>query len=133
MRAAVDSSILLDVLLNDPEHARSSLGLLESHAARGSLVICPIAYSEAAAAFTPCTGLHSVAREMGIVYDDFTPDVAALAAQMWQDYRRRGGPRRRILADFLIGAHAQQRAECLLSRDRGYFRDYFQGLAVVAP
>ena len=70
---------------------------------------------------------------MGLVYDGFTPDIATLAAQMWQDYRRRGGPRQRIISDFLIGAHAQLRADALLTRDRGYFRSYFQGLQVVTP
>lgn len=133
MRNAVDSSILLDVLLADPDHAESSLALLERFASRGSLVLCPVAWAECAAVFTPCSGFRDTAREMGLVYDDFTPDVATLAAQMWQDYRRQGGPRRRIIPDFLIGAHAQLRADALLTRDRGYFRTYFQGLHVILP
>ncbi len=70
---------------------------------------------------------------MGLVYDDFTSDVATVAAQMWQTYRRRGGSRHRIIPDFLIGAHALQRADVLLTRDRGFFRSYFQGLRVITP
>jgi predicted nucleic acid-binding protein len=133
MRSAVDTTILLDILLPDEKYAEASLSLLESHAARGALVICPVAYAETAAAFSPTSAFEQVAEEMGLAYDEFSPEVAILAAQMWQDYRRRGGPRRRIIADFLIGAHAQLRADRLLSRDRGYFRDYFQGLTVVGP
>lgn len=133
MRAAVDTSVLLDVLLPDDKYVESSLRLLEEHGARGALIICPVVYAEAAAAFSPSSAFEEVAREMGLIYDGFSPEVAILAAQMWQDYRRQGGPRRRIMSDFLIGAHAQLGAELLLSRDRGYFRDYFQGLEVVGP
>lgn len=133
MRHAVDSSILLDVLLPDPVHAEASLALLEKSAARGALVLSPVAWAECAAAFTPSSAFEKAAREMGLVYDDLTPDVAILAAQMWQDYRRHGGTRRRIISDFLIGAHAQLRADVLLTRDRGYFRTYFQGLRAVSP
>lgn len=133
MKAAVDASILLDVLLPDEKYAEASLSLLESHAARGALVICPVAYAETAAAFSPTSAFEPVAAEMDLIYDEFSPRVAILAAQIWQDYRRQGGPRRRIMSDFLIGAHALLRADLLLSRDRGYFRDYFQGLKVVGP
>lgn len=104
MKVAVDSSVLLDVLLPDPVHQEDSLALLEKHAAFGSMVISPIAYAETAAAFTPTSGFEPIAKQMGLVYDAMTPKAALLAAQMWQDYRRQGGPRSRILA-FSPGEH----------------------------
>lgn len=55
------------------------------------------------------------------------------AGRAWRAYRARGGSRERVIADFLIGAHARARADRLLTRDRGFFRAYFEGLLVVDP
>lgn len=41
--------------------------------------------------------------------------------------------RTRILADFLIGAHAQKQATGLLSRDRGFYRKHFPALNLYDP
>jgi len=133
MKAAADSSIILDILLGDPDHADSSMNLLERYLARGAVVICPVAYAESSACLSPPSRFREVCRNMGLVYDDLDPDICLLAAQMWRDYRRQGGPRQRIIGDFLIGAHARRRAELLLTRDRGFYRSYFQGLEVVEP
>ncbi len=133
MRFAVDSSVVIDILLDDSLFGQGSQVLLEEYLAIGSVVICPITFAECAAVLSPPERFESVASEMGLIWDDFTPDVCGMAASMWQEYRRRGGPRGRILADFLIGAHARQRADGILSRDRGFFRSYFQGLRVVEP
>jgi len=55
------------------------------------------------------------------------------AARSWHNYRRRGGGRARIAADFLIGGHAAAQAERLLTRDLGFYRKHFKGVAVVSP
>ena len=132
-KAAVDSSIILDILLDDTEFADPSAKLLEEHLGKGSVVVCPVAYAESAACLYPPSGFAGIAEEMGLIYEDFDPEICAFAAQMWRDYRAKGGHRKRILADFLIGAHAQKKAQLLLTRDRGFFRNYFHGLEVAEP
>ncbi|MDE3244306.1 MAG: type II toxin-antitoxin system VapC family toxin, partial [Nitrospirota bacterium] len=62
----------------------------------------------------------------------FTADHAYTAGVAHAAYRKAGGKRQRILADFLIGAHAFHEADQLLTRDRGFYRRYFSGLAVLS-
>lgn len=40
---------------------------------------------------------------------------------------------RRILADFLIGAHAMLHAEQLLTRDKDFYHAVFAGLRLASP
>jgi hypothetical protein len=42
-------------------------------------------------------------------------------------------PAPRTVPDFLIGAHALLQCQALLTRDAGFFRDYFKGLRVIVP
>jgi len=49
----------------------------------------------------------------------------SFAGQIWQKYRKAGGKRTRILADFLICAQAENHAEQLLTRDHGFYKKYF--------
>ena len=48
-------------------------------------------------------------------------------------YARNKGPRERVAPDFLIGAHATEQADALLTSDAGFFRNYFVSLNVVTP
>jgi hypothetical protein len=38
-----------------------------------------------------------------------------------------------VIADFLIGAHAFEQADRLLTRERGFHRMAFDGLVIVDP
>jgi predicted nucleic acid-binding protein len=62
-----------------------------------------------------------------------SPESAILAGANFARHLSRGGKKGRIVADFLIGAHAQLHADRLIARDRGYLRDYFEELTVLDP
>ena len=67
---------------------------------------------------------------------EFSPieiECAVLAGDYFSTYLNRGGEARRVLPDFLIGAHAMVTADRLLARDRGYLKDYFRKLNVWDP
>lgn len=131
MVTAVDSSILLDVLTDDATHRANSLSALRDARQVGSLLICPVVWSEVRAFFSDPAAMHGALADAGLTFDAFDRDCADLAGAMWREYRARGGKRTRLIADFLIGAHAQVRGSRLLTRDRGFFRRYFPDLRIL--
>ncbi len=133
MVTAVDSSPLLDVLTDDPAHRASSLRELRAARQLGALIVCPIVWAEIRAFFDDGNRMLAAFKDAGIEFDPFDEACAEVAGSLWRDYRRRGGSRTRLIADFLIGAHAQVRGGRLVTRDRGFFRRYFDRLEVIDP
>ena len=131
MPTAVDSSVLLDVLLDDPLHAESSESALRI-AAQTGLVVCETVVAE----ITPVLSgpaIREFLSDWQIKFVASSVESATLAGEMFRAYLERGGKRGRIVPDFLIAAHAQLHADGLLARDRGYYRDYFQNLNLREP
>jgi predicted nucleic acid-binding protein len=133
MITALDTKVLLDILLPNERLFDLSARALESAASDGSLVICDIVYAEVCAHFPTQRQCDHFLGENGIRAESLERSASFLASRTWRKYRLQGGKRNRILPDFLIGAHAQIQGSRLLSRDRGFYREMFPSLALLDP
>jgi len=156
MITSVDTNIILDLLIPGEPFSESSKMLLDRHLSKGNLIICEVVFAELAAEFPSQEELKSFLSDTGmqIVYSD--EKSLFLAGSRWAEYARKsaknkflcGGcghvfevpcpqcasmltKRLHVLADFVIGAHALVHADCILSRDLGVYRTYFNDLKVV--
>lgn len=132
MITAVDSSVLFDVLLDHPLFEASSKDALRETSGEGALIVCEAVYAEIAGHFSRKSDLDIFLREAGIRLSPSAPETLFKAGHLWKQagLKRPHGlaSSRRLLADFLIGAHALLQAERFLTRDKGFYRSTFSGL-----
>ena len=133
MITSVDTNVILDILAADQKYGPASLRTLKTCQQEGNLVICEIVLAELSRYFTQLKNLTDILDDLDIKVESLGEEACFLAGQAFLTYRMRSGKRDRILPDFLIGAHAQLRCSRLLTRDRGFYRDYFAHLPVVDP
>jgi hypothetical protein len=133
MTSAIGTNVLLDVLVPNEEFYEASAAALEECASAGSLVICDVVYAELSIHFATQRECDAFLEANEIRVQPLTREAHFFASRAWRTYRQQGGKRARILADFLIGAHAQMQATRLLSRDRGFYRKLFPSLTVCDP
>jgi predicted nucleic acid-binding protein len=133
MITAIDTNVLLDVLIPNEKFFELSLRAIEEAAGEGSLVACDVVYAELCVQFTTQRECDEFLESNEIRVEPLNRAAHFLASRIWRSYRQRGGPRPQILADFLIGAHAMTQANRLVSRDRGFYRKLFPKLSVIDP
>jgi len=157
MTSAIDTNVLLDILIPDADYVDHSLEALLQAAEKGPLIISEIVFAELSAQFAHQRDLTRFLVETSIEVKVSDERALWIAGRAWKEYSKRRKtvltcfscgkeiavvcPRceqpvlskRHVISDFLIGAHAMAFAECLITRDRGFYQRYFKGLQITDP
>ncbi len=133
MITAVDTSVLIDVFVADPTFGARSKEVLRMCLAQGYVLACDVVWAEVVGVFPSDEVATQAMHRLEVGFAALDAKAARAAGTAWRGYRARGGRRERVIADFLIGAHAQAHADRLLTRDRGFYRTHFENLTVIDP
>ena len=129
----VDTNVLVDVLEDDPEWADWSIGQLRAQSKIHRLAINPIIYSELSLTFSTVEALDRAVDDLSLAVIEIPRPALFLAGKAFVRYRRQGGKKQNVLADFFIGAQAAVSRYPILTRDTRRYSTYFSGVNLIAP
>ena len=137
MTTAIDTNVVVALWDKDPTLSLAAQTALEAAFNRGGLVVSAPVFAELIAAPSRTESfVSSFVEETGIAVDwDLGEGVWRSAGRAFKHYaerrrRQRDPGSRRILADFLIGAHAQTRSYRLLTLDERLYKAAFPTLTI---
>lgn len=133
MITAVDTSVLIDVLGANARFGPASARAIRRCLGQGALVACEPVWAETTAHFAEAADAETAFARLRVEFAPLSSSAAIGAGRGWRAYRRSGGSRDRVVTDFLVGAHALHQADRLLTRDRGFYRRYFEDLEILDP
>ncbi len=129
----VDSNVLVDVFEDDPDWADWSIRQLRAQSQVYELAINPVIYAELSFTFSSVETLDQTLADLGLVFHELPRPALFLAGKAYARYRRLGGTKLNVLADFFIGAHAAVAGARLLTRDARRYRSYFTSVELITP
>jgi predicted nucleic acid-binding protein len=129
----VDTNVLIDVLEDDPDWAEWSIQQLRAQSMVHELCINPVIYAELSLAFASVKALDDAVAHLGLAFCELPKPALFLAGRAFVKYRRKGGERHNVLADFFIGAHAAVQGWAILTRDARRYRSYFPRVRLIVP
>jgi predicted nucleic acid-binding protein len=129
----VDSNIILDVFLDDPNWADWSESKLEKFSSITKLFINPVVYTEVSVGFKRIEELESALNRADFQMLEIPKEALFLAGKAFLQYRKNRGTKRSPLPDFYIGAHAAILEMDLITRDESRYRTYFPTIKLISP
>lgn len=129
----VDTNVLVDVLVDDPEWADWSIEQLRAQSKIHRLAINPIIYSELSLTFSTVEALDRAVDDLSLTMIEIPRPALFLAGKAFVRYRRQGGKKSNVLADFFIGAQAAVSRYPILTRDTRRYSTYFVDVKLITP
>jgi predicted nucleic acid-binding protein len=129
---AVDTSVLLAIFKGERK-GEGWLESLQSSAETATLLVSSVVFAEVRSFFKSDDACRKALHSIDLRHSPFTEEASLLAGKLFRTYRNEGGPRKTILPDFLVAAHAATQADSLATEDRGYLRRYFPALRLLTP
>jgi len=133
MATLVDTNVLIDIAVRDPDWRDWSRKHLRQARERGSVVVNQIILAEFSIRYESPDSVDEALPPEEFSRESLPWPAAFAAARAFRLYRRSGGRRERILPDFFIGAHAAIRGYAVLTRDIAGYRTYFPTVDIIAP
>lgn len=134
MAVLVDTNVLLDIITHDPVWETWSSTMLQAEASVAPLLVNTVICAELSPAFGHDWLAVDAWLASGVFRREALPfESGVLAARAFEAYRKRGGAKQPLLADFFIGAHAEQANHSILMRDPQRYRTYFPSVPLVSP
>lgn len=129
----VDTNVILH-LIDDrqPDSQRVLASFIKMNHAH-ALVANEIIFAEVSPNFVSADAVRDQFEALGIAIKRLDLDECFRAGEAFRNYRRNGGPRTTILADFLIGAQASVRGWPIFTRDTKRFSTYFPEVEMIDP
>ena len=129
----VDSNVILDIFLDDPNWADWSESVLANYSLYETLYINSIVYTEVSIGFGKIEALESAIHKGGFQMLEIPKEALFLAGKVYLKYRKNKGIKRSPLPDFYIGAHAAVLGIDLITRDIATCRVYFPTVKLICP
>ncbi len=129
----VDSNVILDLFLDDPEWADWSESVLAKYSLHRTLYINAVIYSEVSIGFNKIEELESALQKGGFQMLEIPKEALFLAGKVYLRYRKGKGIKKSPLPDFYIGAHAAVLNLDLVTRDIARYRTYFPTVNLICP
>jgi predicted nucleic acid-binding protein len=129
----VDSNIILDIFLDDPNWADWSESVLANYSVFTTLYINSIVYTEVSIGFEKIEEVEAALHKGGFQMLEIPKEALFLAGKVYLRYRESRWTKRFPLPDFYIGAQAAVLGLDLITRDVDRYRTYFPKVNLIYP
>ena len=129
----VDSNIILDIFLNDPEWADWSEAVLTKYGDLNTLYINMVIYAEVSIGFDRIEDFENAMQIASFELLDIPKEALFLAGKAYLLYKQSHGKRNSPLPDFYIGAQAAVMNLNLITRDVNRYITYFPTVKLITP